>query len=155
MNRKEKGTLCALILLTGTLAAMATGWQSGLFRLSNAGDPFDKSRVATVRIAMAERDWQSMKNNARAKQYMRGDFWFDGKRYPNVAVRAKGMSSLVSVADGRSKRLPPSFAKKPGTPRRRVQVGKSCAIASSTEAPLARVGRDASSAPILSARSAS
>jgi spore coat protein CotH len=107
MDTNEKRILCALIGLALVLGVLAIGQNQHLFRThDDRTDPFDKSRVTTVRIVMAERDWQSMKSNARAKQYMRGDFWFDGKRYPNVAVRAKGMSSLMSVADGRSKRLP-------------------------------------------------
>ncbi len=106
MDTKEKRILFAIIILMVALAAMATGWQSGFFRTNDQTDPFDKGRVATVRIVMAENDWQWLRSNARMEQYVRGDFWFDGRRYPNVAVRAKGMSSLMSVADGRSIRLP-------------------------------------------------
>jgi|GEM_PF-424673 len=107
MDTNEKRILCGLIGLALVLGMLAIGQNQHLFRSNgDRTDPFDKSRVATVRIVMAERDWQSMVRNAQAKQYMRGDFWFDGKRYSNVAIRAKGMSSLMSVANGRSKRLP-------------------------------------------------
>jgi hypothetical protein len=107
MDTNEKRILCALIGLALVLGVLAIGQNQHLFRTGDdLKDPFDKGRVATVRIVMSERDWQSVRSNARAKQFMRGDFYFDGRRIPNVAIRTKGMSSLMSVADGRSKRLP-------------------------------------------------
>ncbi|NLH17538.1 MAG: hypothetical protein GX455_13265, partial [Phycisphaerae bacterium] len=107
MDTSERRILFALIALGLALGIVTAGWPDWLTRLSDdQADPFDKSRVATVRIVMADKDWQWLRANARMEQYVRGNFWFDGKRYPNVAVRAKGMSSLMSVADGRSIRLP-------------------------------------------------
>jgi spore coat protein CotH len=68
-------------------------------------EPFIKDRVVTVRIVIPQKNWQQMLANPFAKEYIRAEFWFDGQRYPNVAVRAKGTSSLMSVAGSGSQRL--------------------------------------------------
>jgi spore coat protein CotH len=67
-------------------------------------DPFPRDRVPTVRIVMPKASWQRILANPLAEQYVRAEFWFDGHRYPNVAVRPKGNSSLRAAAfsgDGR------------------------------------------------------
>ncbi len=107
MDKIERRLFVGLVLFAIGLVVLVSANHQDLFRtLNDWADPFDKTRVATVRIIMAEKDWQWLRTNARMEQYVRGDFWFDGRRYANVAVRTKGMSSLMSVADGRSVRLP-------------------------------------------------
>lgn len=77
----------------------------GLLKARGIADPFVLDRVVPVKIVMAEKDWQWILSNPRAEQYVRADFWFDGRKYPNVAVRPKGNSSLMSVAGSGSQRL--------------------------------------------------
>src|SRR3972149_3188779 len=69
-------------------------------------NPFDTSRVATVRIVMDEADWASLTPNAYAKDYYRADFWFDDELVPGVAVRTKGNASLMETVNWGSPRFP-------------------------------------------------
>lgn len=106
MDRIEKTIVSILCLLAGVLLIVLVVRRGNLF--SSGGrhmEPFYPDRVVTVRIVMAEKDWQWTVANARAEQYVRADFWFDGCKYPNVAVRPKGNSSLMSVAGSGSPRL--------------------------------------------------
>jgi spore coat protein CotH len=56
--------------------------------------PFYEDRVVTVRFVMPEDDWNFMKKNARAEQYVKADLWFDGELIRDIALRPKGNSSL-------------------------------------------------------------
>lgn len=69
-------------------------------------DPFDTTRVATVRIVMEEKDWESLRVNAFTKQYYKADFWFDDELVPNVGVRTKGNASLGQTVGWNSPRFP-------------------------------------------------
>lgn len=106
MDRIEKSIFFGLCLLAGALSVLLFGGHGTLFSSCREKlEPFFPERVVTVRIVMAEKDWEWIRTNARAEQYVRADFWFDGCRYPNVAVRPKGNSSLMSVAGSGSPRL--------------------------------------------------
>lgn len=106
MSRNEKIILVCLCLPAGLfLSLLIAGNGKLFFSGSEHQEPFLPDRVVTVRIVMAEKDWQWILANARTEQYVRADFWFDGYKYPNVAVRPKGNSSLMSVADSGSPRL--------------------------------------------------
>ncbi|MBN1177130.1 MAG: CotH kinase family protein [Dehalococcoidales bacterium] len=67
--------------------------------------PFYTDRVATVRIVMEEEDWDYTQANSSAEEYVKADFWFDDELVPDVAVRPKGNSSLMSVAQSGSARM--------------------------------------------------
>ncbi len=74
---------------------------------SAVGDekPFFPDRVVTVCITMTEKDWESLCANAMAEQYVKADLSYDGKLIPDVAVRPKGGSSLMTVASSGSSRF--------------------------------------------------
>lgn len=57
---------------------------------------FDQNAVHTIDITMA--DWDSFIANATAEEYTQCDIVIDGEKYDNVAIRAKGNTSLSSVA---------------------------------------------------------
>ena len=57
---------------------------------------FDQSRVHTIDIVMD--DWDSFIANAAAEEYADCDIVIDGERFSHVAIRAKGNTSLSSVA---------------------------------------------------------
>ena len=57
---------------------------------------FDTSRVHTIGITMA--DWDSFIANAAAEEYRECDITIDGERIGKVGIRAKGNTSLSSVA---------------------------------------------------------
>ncbi len=104
MHSLEKISFIGLLLLALLLAGLLVYNHKELMQPASESGPFDPNRVAQIRIIMKEDDWQLLKTNARAKPYVRADFWFDGEPVKNVAVRTKGMSSLMSSA--RSARLP-------------------------------------------------
>lgn len=57
---------------------------------------FDQSTVHTIDIVME--DWDSFIANAAAEEYADCDIVIDGERFSHVAIRAKGNTSLFSVA---------------------------------------------------------
>ena len=57
---------------------------------------FDKSRVHTIDITMD--GWDGFIANATAEEYTQCDITVDGEKYKDVAIRAKGNTSLSSVA---------------------------------------------------------
>jgi len=99
MDRVEKVCLLGLSALALFLIVLLVSKRADLMEtISELESPFVFDRVVEIRIVMNEDDWQELKTNATAKQYVRADFWFDGEPYPNVAVRPKGNSSLRHAA---------------------------------------------------------
>jgi spore coat protein CotH len=80
---------CALAGCTGLVSGQASDGNSA---------PFFDDRVAAVRIVMTEEDWDITLENPRAEEYVKADFWFDDELVPDVAVRPKGNSSLMTAA---------------------------------------------------------
>ncbi|HOM60835.1 MAG TPA: CotH kinase family protein [Anaerohalosphaeraceae bacterium] len=105
MDKLEKTIFIGLFAAAAVLTVLLFSGADGLLKPPHTADPFPLDRVVPVKIVMAEKDWQWLLANARAKKYVRADFWFDGRRFANVAVRPKGNSSLMSVAGSGSKRL--------------------------------------------------
>lgn len=58
---------------------------------------FNTDVVHTIDIIIDQSDWDSIQENASAKEYMQCDIVIDGETFQNVAIRAKGNSSLSSV----------------------------------------------------------
>jgi spore coat protein CotH len=95
--------LLAGVMLIVSLAgcdSQASGQEEG----SNS-KPFYSDSVATVRIVMSEKDWEATRKNPVYENYVRADFWFDDELVPDVAVRPKGNSSLMSVARSGTARM--------------------------------------------------
>lgn len=65
---------------------------------------FNKNKVTTVDIEIAEEDWADMLESATDKELKQANITVDGKRIENVAIRTKGSSSLNSVANSDSDR---------------------------------------------------
>ena len=86
------------LLLTGVLLVVGL---AGCGQVSTQGEadsaPFYSDRVVTVRLVMPEDDWEFMQQNAYEEQYAQADLWYDGELIPDVAVRPKGNSSLMSA----------------------------------------------------------
>ena len=68
-------------------------------------DLFPDDRVQTVRVLMDAADWESLRKNALAEEYYAADIWIDDELTPDVAIRAKGNSSLRQVASTGSNRV--------------------------------------------------
>jgi hypothetical protein len=107
MWEKSKSILAAILLVI-VIAASVSG--CGVSPARSSGnpnvDPFITDRVATVRIVMKDKDWESFRANAFTKDYVKADFWFDDELVPDVAVRAKGNASLGQTVGWNSPRLP-------------------------------------------------
>jgi spore coat protein CotH len=107
MWQKSKTILAAclaVIMITSGFSGCAVSSARGTGDPSV--DPFDTTRVATVRIIMKKTDWESLKTNAYAKDYYQADFWCDDELVPNVGVRTKGNASLMETVNWNSPRFP-------------------------------------------------
>jgi spore coat protein CotH len=96
VDKLEKISLIGLLLLALLLSGLLIYFRKELMLPPESKEPFRSDHVAKIRIVMKEDDWQRLKTDTRAEQYVRADFWFDGEPYKNVAIRPKGMSSLMS-----------------------------------------------------------
>ena len=65
---------------------------------------FNKSKVTTVDIEMAEEDWEDLLANASDEEYKQANVTVNGKKVENVAIRTKGNLSLRSVINSDSDR---------------------------------------------------
>lgn len=76
----------------------------------STGDPmqytslFEKDSVIDIHIEMDEVDWAAILADAMAEEYYSADVTVDGTTVSDVGVRAKGNSSLMSVAGSDSDR---------------------------------------------------
>lgn len=59
---------------------------------------FDDSTVHTIDIVMNESDWENFIETAENEEYVSCSLVIDGESFKNVAIRAKGNSSLSQVA---------------------------------------------------------
>ena len=97
-------------LLAAAMLALTAGFMNGeaLGIQASAGtwesaytDLFDDSVVHTVDIVAEESDWAELLENAQAEEYIPCNVVIDGTAVKNVAVRAKGNTSLTQVTNGR------------------------------------------------------
>ncbi|WP_230875072.1 CotH kinase family protein [Lysinibacillus cavernae] len=65
---------------------------------------FNKNKVTTVDIEIAEEDWADMLENAAAEELKQADITVNGKKIENVAIRTKGNLTLQSVVNSDSDR---------------------------------------------------
>ena len=85
-----------LMLLSGTLLINGTGLKSAQAEPEYKNSLFDTSYVHTIDIAMD--DWDSFIASCTDEEYTNATLTVDGEVYKNVAIRAKGNTSLSSVA---------------------------------------------------------
>ncbi|MGD2199094.1 CotH kinase family protein [Lysinibacillus fusiformis] len=65
---------------------------------------FNKNKVTTVDIEIAEEDWADMLENAADEELKQADITVNGQKIENVAIRTKGNLSLRSVVNSDSDR---------------------------------------------------
>ncbi|MGE7752708.1 CotH kinase family protein [Lysinibacillus fusiformis] len=65
---------------------------------------FNKNKVTTVDIEIAEEDWADMLENAADEELKQADITVNGKKTENVAIRTKGNLTLRSVINSDSDR---------------------------------------------------
>ena len=66
--------------------------------VTNISEVLDKEKVTDIDIDIKESDWKNLIENATKEEYVNADITIDGQKYSNVGIRAKGNSSLSSVA---------------------------------------------------------
>ena len=59
---------------------------------------FDNTQVHTIDIVMDEDSWDAFIANATNEEYYAANLVIDGESYKNVGIRAKGNTSLSTVA---------------------------------------------------------
>lgn len=59
---------------------------------------FDKDSIMSINIVVDEDDWNDLLTNATAKEYIQCDIQINGETFQSVGIRAKGNTSLSSVA---------------------------------------------------------
>ena len=98
---KNLERVCAIVLIVSLLASAGL-----VYVKANSGEStgqtmgyesrlFDTSRVHTIDIVMD--DWDSFLENCESEEYSACAVVIDGESYKNVAIRAKGNTSLSSV----------------------------------------------------------
>ena len=98
---KNLERVCAIVLIVSLLASAglvyvkANGGESTGQTMGYESRLFDTSRVHTIDIVMD--DWDSFLENCESEEYSACAVVIDGESYKNVAIRAKGNTSLSSV----------------------------------------------------------
>ncbi len=99
---KNLERVCAIVLIVSLLASAglvyvkASGGLQVERTMGYESRLFDTSRVHTIDIVMD--DWDGFLENCEAEEYSACAVVIDGESYKNVAIRAKGNTSLSSVA---------------------------------------------------------
>ena len=100
--------LCMVILLLLFVVIYAVlpnvGIETKNSEFSYENIVFNKNKVTTVDIEIAEEDWTDMLENASAEELKQADITVNGKKVENVAIRTKGNLSLRSVVNSDSDR---------------------------------------------------
>ncbi len=106
MQPRSIKSIIIFILLVIIVSVWSSGCQYGSGKVKDAEDspPFYQDRVVTVRLVATKVDEEYLFENATEEQYIKVDMWYDGELVPDIAVRAKGNSSLMTTAKSASKR---------------------------------------------------
>ncbi|NQT71247.1 MAG: CotH kinase family protein [Chloroflexi bacterium] len=107
MSKAINIVLTSLLLMIVLAGIGVTGCQerTSMQVPSRDGDAFVTDRVVDVYFYMKPELWKNLQSRAEKEQYYQIDFWFDSELVPDVAVRAKGSSSLKYVIEDGSIRL--------------------------------------------------
>lgn len=102
LRHKNIDRICAMVLAVtllltcGFMGAASLGWVVAADGIGYEDRLFDQSRVHTIDIVMD--DWDSFIETCTDEEYSSCTVVIDGEKYSNVAIRAKGNTSLSSVA---------------------------------------------------------
>ncbi len=87
---------CTLLITCLYMGAAAGGLLEGAGAMGYESRLFDQSRVHTIDIAID--DWEGFLKTCTDEEYVSCSVVIDGEAYSNVGIRAKGNTSLSSVA---------------------------------------------------------
>ncbi len=88
----------AVIITTLFMNGTSLGIEAASASMPYEAKIFDDTKVHTIDIVVDEDDWSGLLENATDKEYISCSVVIDGEAYKNVAIRAKGNTSLSSVA---------------------------------------------------------
>lgn len=88
--------LAVMLALTALLWGIADASGGGSHAVGYEGLLFDTSKVHAIDIEID--DWDALIENAQSEEYVDCNVIVDGERFSDVAIRAKGNTSLSSVA---------------------------------------------------------
>lgn len=102
-NKRIDAICCIVLALTLLLTVLfmngkSLGLSASETTLGYENRLFDTSTVHTIDIAMNEDDWEDFLENCTDEEYVSANLVIDGKAVKNVGLRAKGNTSLTSVA---------------------------------------------------------
>ena len=100
-NKRIDAVCCIVLALTLLLTVLfmnGLGLSASETTLGYENRLFDTSTVHTIDIAMNEDDWEDFLENCADEEYVSANLVIDGKAVKNVGLRAKGNTSLTSVA---------------------------------------------------------
>jgi spore coat protein CotH len=110
-NHKYFNRICIIMSVVIILVALIYSYFGTTLGVTqNSGDLsyttklFDSSSVHSIDIEISTDDWNAIQNNAAAKDYQLCTLTIDGETVQNVAIRAKGNSSLSGVSSSDSER---------------------------------------------------
>lgn len=105
LNHRFTTVICVTIVILALLTTCGlmyinrgSGTESAGVAMGYENRLFDDTAVHTIDIVMEESDWTEFLNNAQSKEYVACDLIIDNEAYRNVAIRAKGNSSMSMVA---------------------------------------------------------
>ncbi|MGX1266379.1 spore coat protein CotH [Rossellomorea marisflavi] len=107
IGKKMVAVVFALLMLTFVASVYvlpAVGLEEKDTSTSYKQTVFNESKVGRVDIEIDEDDWDDLVENATKEEYKRATVTVNGKKVNDVAIRAKGNSSLTSVANSDSDR---------------------------------------------------
>lgn len=107
IGKKMVAVVFALLMLTFVASVYvlpAVGLEEKDTSTSYKQTVFNESKVGRVDIEIDEDDWDDLVENATKEEYKRATVTVNGKKVSDVAIRAKGNSSLTSVANSDSDR---------------------------------------------------
>lgn len=109
MKVRTRWLVVPIILTVAVVIAAVYGLKYFNIEKSTAGydykeQLFNEDELGVVEIKVSDSNWNKILDNPTAEEYVEATVTINGEAYDNVGVRAKGNSSLSSVANSESER---------------------------------------------------
>lgn len=106
INSKHIKTIVVLAMIMAIIISMGMFFEAGTYtgKTTDYQKKLFNGEVVDVSITVSEDDWNSLLENATAKEYVSADITLNGDLFSSVGVRTKGNSSLTQVASSDSDR---------------------------------------------------
>ncbi len=91
--------LCLSLIMCGFIVYAANTWETT--KIPEYQNKLFGDEIITIDIKVDNNDWQSLLDNAQAKEWISGDLIINGNQLSTVGIRTKGNSSLSQSKDGK------------------------------------------------------